>query len=353
MHSNTDLLFEVLGKKNNIGVITLNRPQALNALNLPMIQGLNKRLQEWEKNPAIKVIILQSASSKAFCAGGDVRLLYTEGKNNKKEVLSFFQQEYTLNLYLNNYSKPILAYLNGLTMGGGVGISCHTVFPLATENLTFAMPETAIGLFPDVGGSYVLNRCKGEIGTYLGLTGLPINAADTLYAGIIKYAVASDRLAELTDILLQYSFSANSYQDIDSILRTFHTPLLPAPIVELQPLIDQCFAYDRVEQIIDALTKIEHPWGKETLQTLLTRSPTSLKVTLKLLRLTKNLSLAECLALDFRLINQFLEGHDMFEGIRAKLIDKDNNPQWQPADLAEVSDQEVAQYFDGFPLSRE
>jgi enoyl-CoA hydratase len=328
-----------------IGLITLNRPNALNALSLAMILGLQQQLNLWAGNESIKAIVIRAGSDGAFCAGGDVRSLYHAGKSNLTEQMSFFWHEYHLNQFIHQLNKPYIALMDGITMGGGVGISLHGSHPIASERFVFAMPETGIGFFPDIGASYLLNRCRGSWGRYLGLTGNRMHVPEAMHCGLLRHHVRTEHMGSLLEALIASDLSIDAYQRVDACINTFATAI---PYQELpeQSLIDTCFAPETIEEIHTALTRACTPWAEDMNHTLAKKSPLSLKVTLAQLQKTQGLSLERCLALDYVLVRHFMEGIDFYEGIRALLIDKDKSPQWCPAYLDEVSEDLVRSYFE-------
>ncbi len=284
-----------LERRGGLAVVTLNRPKALNALTLGMYRRLDPQLVAWAVDPAIHAVLIRGAGDRAFCAGGDVRAVYEAGQGKSDGLTAdFFREEYCLIERVYRFPKPYIALLSGITMGGGAGVSIHGSHRVATERFLFAMPETAIGLFPDVGATVFLNRCPGRIGRYLGLTGVRIKAADALYCG----------------------------------LATHYIP-----------------AADTIEGIVAALAAETGDWAREALASLAKASPTSLKITLQQLRMSARLDVAEALQLEYRMTQHVMQRHDFFEGVRAMLVDKDQAPKWQPATLAEVSEDEVAFYF--------
>ncbi len=340
-----DILFDVKGKDKQIGFITLNRPKTLNALTHDMFIALDKQLREWENNKEIKSIIIVPDSERAFCAGGDVRAVYEAVKLKNKNLSQFFAEEYRLNRLLYHYKKPYIALLDGLTMGGGVGISMYSSHPIGTENLMFAMPETAIGFFPDVGTSYLLSRCPDHIGTYLALTGKRLNATECLALGFIKYFIPSKQLDDLTDKLLNDDIDPST-SSLDTLLKDFaQLPDQPTPILDHRDFIKETFSLPTVEAIQDKLKTMNNDWSNEVLAVLDKMSPTSLKVTLSEIQRAKDLDFDACIQMEYRLVNRFLKSHDFFEGIRALLIDKDKSPNWQPATLSQVSDATLTSYF--------
>lgn len=343
-----DVLFQDIGDR---GVIVLNRPKALNALNISMVDKIYPVLKQWESSK--KVVIIEGAGGKAFCAGGDVKSIVTALNEPKGEAVGeiFFRKEYTLNYLIGTYKIPYVALLNGITMGGGVGLSVHGKYRVATENTLFAMPETAIGLFPDVGGTYFLPKLQGKLGLYLGLTGNRLKGMDVLLAGIATHYIPSERLPELKDELVK-SGSPNVEEILNKYnLKDSKQEFCLAPYLDK---INSCFSAPSVEQIIERLKTDGSEWGEKTVQTLLKMSPTSLKVTLNAIEKGKQLDLAECLQMEYRLSCAVLnKNSDFYEGVRALLIDKDQNPKWNPKSLSDVTDTYVNQRFAQLPSEKE
>lgn len=335
-------------QQKTLGVITLNRPKALNALTHDMIVIIYEQLKKWEKDNTVHAVVIRSEGDKAFCAGGDVRWLYEHGRHNLSACMDFFRDEYRLNQYIANYPKPYIALMQGMTMGGGVGVSLHGNYPIAGEQFQFAMPETTIGFFPDIGSSYLLGQCPGAIGMYLGLTGQRITAQDALYCGLIKFIIPADAFPELLDVLSKLDLQHDSKKQLDNCLINFSPPKTPASGA-IAENIEKINTYFSVTHLDETLLKLransQDPWAQSVLQTLLQKSPLSLFVTFSQLQRTKSLSLVECLDIDYTLVKNFMRGHDFYEGVRALLIDKDNSPQWTPANLAEVNKQMVDDYF--------
>ncbi|NNM60318.1 MAG: enoyl-CoA hydratase/isomerase family protein [Legionellales bacterium] len=344
---NEPILFDLLGEENGmVGLITLNRPQALNALTQEMCHLIEKNLHTWENDPRVKAVIIKGTGEKAFCAGGDIRHLYDVGRQGHyEEVLSFFRDEYRLNLQIANYTKPYISLMDGITMGGGAGLSIHGHFRVGTERLTIAMPETTIGFFPDIGATWFLPRCPDEMGTYLGLTGVKADAADGLYLGLIDYFVRSSELDCIIDTLVSTPFSHTDFETVRTILDRFTILAEPSTLETHQETISSCFASDTIETIILALKKCDTPWHEKIIATLKQKSPLSLKVTLAALRRGISQNLATCLQMELSLCEHFIHDPDLYEGIRALIVDKDKNPQWQPASLDKVSKEKVESYF--------
>lgn len=337
-----DVLFSQEGQ---IGIISLNRPKALNALNLTMIMAIEQQLSVWDKTAAIKAVVIRAVPGNAFCAGGDVRWLH-QMHDNRAEQLSFFWHEYRLNHMIHNLSKPYIALMDGMVMGGGVGIALHGSHPVASERFVFAMPETSIGLFPDIGASYLLNRSPGAQGVYLGLTGDKLDAHGALRAGLVTHVISSEYLAGLIDILKQADLAVDAHSTVSQILQDYAlNDDSTADKKATTDAVNHLFAKPSLALIIEGLT--HHPDVKmqQIAEGLSYKSPLSLAVTFEQLKRAKGLSLAQCLAMDFILVGHFMAGHDFYEGIRALLIDKDKNPQWHPARLDLVDESQVCNYF--------
>ncbi|HSC19239.1 MAG TPA: enoyl-CoA hydratase/isomerase family protein [Rhizomicrobium sp.] len=330
-----DVLFEQRGA---LGLITLNRPKALNALTRDMCLATNAQLAAWARDDGIKTVAIRGTGERAFCAGGDIRTLYDAGKAGAPEALKFYRDEYRLNAAIKHFPKPYVALLHGIVMGGGVGVSVHGSHRVANETVMFAMPETGIGLFPDVGGSYFLPRCPGELGIYLALTGARLTTADTLYAGVATHFVP----ARDTEALLS---ALEAGTDPDMALRSFsETPAEPQ-LASVREAIDRTFAEDSLDGILAALEADGGEWAVKTLSTLRGKSPTSLKITFLQMREGARLSFDDCMRMEFRLVSRVMAGHDFYEGVRAAIIDKNNAPRWNPAALADVSSAEIESYF--------
>jgi len=333
-----EILFEA---KGGVGLVTLNRPQALNALTLAMVRALDARLRAWASDSEVRCVVIRGAGDRAFCAGGDIRALYDSGRS-KSDMLTadFYREEYRLNRLIKRYPKPYVALIGGVTMGGGVGVSVHGSHRVATERTLFAMPETGIGLFPDVGGSYFLPRCPGRIGFYLGLTGARIKAADCLYAGIATHHVPFSALDELVDALRRRSKDA-----VTDIIMRFTTSPGAAPLQRDRAAIDRCFAATSVEAIQEALEIDGSAWAKIARAAMDEKSPMCEKVTLRQLERGAVMPFEDCMVMEFRLSQRAMAAHDFYEGVRAAVIDKDRAPKWRPASLAEVCESDVEAWF--------
>jgi enoyl-CoA hydratase len=337
-----DILFKQQGQ---LGLITLNRPSTLNALTLPMIMALQKQLEIWKEDNTIQAVVLQAAPGNAFCAGGDIRWLYA-GRDDTNEQMQFFWHEYRLNHYIHQFGKPYIALMDGMTMGGGVGVSMHGSHPIATERFIFAMPETSIGFFPDIGASYLLSRSSGFLGIYLGLTGNRIGPYDAVKAGLAKQVISSEHIPEFVNKLLETDLSQDAHTQVDNCINAFIKSPSLTEMSQIKPLIDVCFSEPTVELIKHALRGSDGAWAEGVDTTLSQKSPLSLKITLSQLQKAKKMSLAECLKMDFDLVGHFMTGNDFYEGVRALLIEKDKSPQWNPAHLEYVTENMVVNYFE-------
>ncbi len=332
-------------EEGHIGIVTLQRTGALNALTLRMIHALQHKLQVWQEDNHVHAVVIRSALDKAFCAGGDVRWLYDTGLSDHHEQMQFFWHEYRLNHFIHHFSKPYIALMDGITMGGGVGISLHGSHPVATENFKFAMPETAIGFFPDIGASYLLSQCSGALGVYLGLTGHRFNADEACVAGLVKYCISSDKLQLVLEQLIEADLSKDPHERVDACLNAFASPVTKS-LIELQTKVDDSFNEAEVESIFANLANVGDEWHITTLNNLGKKSPISLKVTLAQLQKAKTMSMAACVKMDYCLVGHFMREPDFYEGVRALLIDRDKNPHWQPNTLANVTNAKIADYFE-------
>lgn len=335
MSEEPEILFEQRGP---IGIVTLNRPKVLNALTYNMVKQLHPQLEQWADDDSITTVVIQAVGEKAFCAGGDIRVLHDQGKAGSPEVINFYRDEYRLNRYIKRYPKPYVALMSGINMGGGVGVSVNGSHRVASERLTFAMPETGIGLFPDVGGTYFLPRCPGEVGMYLGLTGARLKVADAIYAGIADAFVPADRHEALLARLVDGAA-------VDAAIAAETEATDDAPLAELQGPIDAAFSADSVDDILQRLDADASEWATKTAETIRSKSPLSTRVAFGQIRAGAELDFEDCMSLEFRLTNRFMAAPDFYEGVRAVVIDKDQAPKWQPASLDAVTDEQVAGYF--------
>jgi enoyl-CoA hydratase len=335
-----------LARRGGLVVVTLNRPRALNALSLPMCRTLSAGLASWQADPEIHAVLIKGAGERAFCAGGDIRWLYgvltSEGV---AAAVRFYAVEYPMNARLHHFTKPYVALLDGITMGGGVGVSVHGSHRVATERTLFAMPETGIGLFPDVGATYVLPRLAGALGIYLGLTGARLGAADCLAAGIATQHVPAARLVALEDALAGADLSVDAFAAVNRVLAEFQTDPGAAELPGWRERIDQSYGQSRLEEVMEALAGEPSGWGRAQLAELGRKSPTSLAVIFRQLQTGHTLDFNAAMRLEYRLVHRFMAGHDFSEGVRALIIDKDNRPRWRPGQLSEVTPDDVAAYF--------
>ncbi|XP_050772338.1 3-hydroxyisobutyryl-CoA hydrolase, mitochondrial isoform X3 [Gopherus flavomarginatus] len=349
MSKHTDSTADVLLEKRGCaGVITLNRPKALNAFNLSMIRQIYLQLKTWEKDPETFLIIIKGTGGKAFCAGGDIRAITDAGKVGDRLTQDFFREEYILNNAIGTCQKPYVALIDGITMGGGVGLSVHGHFRVATEKTLFAMPETAIGLFPDVGGGYFLPRLSGKIGYCLALTGFRLKGRDSQKAGIATHFVESEKLPALEEDLI--ALKSPSKENVADVLNSYHMKCKidqekQFVLDEHMDKINSLFSANSMEEIIQNLKQDGSPFALKQLETINKMSPTSLKMTLRQLREGASMNLQDVLIMEYRLSQACMSGHDFYEGVRAVLIDKDQVPKWKPATLEEVTDEFVDNCF--------
>ena len=332
--ANTDILFS---REGALGQITLNRPKALNALTHGMCASILGQLQEWARDSEVRAVLIDAAPGRAFCAGGDLHAIYESGRKHDGTAQAFFTTEYRLNAAVKHFPKPYVALIDGIAMGGGVGVSVHGSHRVASENALFAMPETGIGLFPDVGGSYFLPRLPGELGMYLALTGARIGPADMIYAGIATHFIPAAKFPAIAPRL-------SEGEPVDSLLGSMQEQPGPALLVDHRAVIDRLFSASSMEAVMKGLHE-EGEWGKETASLLRERSPTSLKLTFRQMREGRNLDFDSCMRMEYRLTNRALEGNDFYEGVRVTLIDKGKRPHWQPPTLEAVSDAAIAPFF--------
>ncbi|CAG7836885.1 unnamed protein product [Allacma fusca] len=347
-----DVILESVNRK---GIITLNRPKALNALNLSMLRKIYPVLKEWESSQ--KFVIIKGSGGRAFCAGGDVRAVTDSATAGTDLYKDFFREEYMLNALVGTLHIPYIALIDGITMGGGVGLSVHGQYRVATEKTVFAMPETAIGLFPDVGGSYFLPRLGGRLGLFLALTGYRLKGGDCLRAGIATHVCNSDTIDFLEQDLISLEASDSTPAGIETILQRYND-LCPAAkqsfsLQDKLTKIDAIFKADSIEGIISGLKTENSEWSLGIVDILSKMSPTSLKTTFKLLVEGADLDLQQCLKMEYRLSQRCCETHDFIEGVRALLVDKDQKPQWDPRTLADVTDSYVNTFFAPLPADRE
>ncbi|MDQ3124819.1 MAG: enoyl-CoA hydratase/isomerase family protein [Pseudomonadota bacterium] len=333
--------------ESGVGRITLNRPKALHALNRAMCEAMTEALLVWRTDDAVKSVLIDHAGERGFCAGGDIRMIAESGAGDGSEARAFFKVEYRLNHLMFEYPKPITAIVDGIVMGGGVGISEPADIRVATDRTTYAMPETGIGLFPDVGGGWFLPRLPSQTGVWLALTGARLKAADTVALGIHTHFVPAGRIEALKAALMAHPDNPHA------VAASFVAEAGPAPTAGLHEAIDRLFAFDTVEEIFAALEADGSEWSMAQLATLKTKSPQSLKVTLRQLRIgATHVSFADNMALEYRLGGRVVRTHDFLEGVRAVVVDKDNAPNWSPADLAGVSEADLVRLFAPIPADQ-
>ncbi|MGW2371278.1 enoyl-CoA hydratase/isomerase family protein [Kitasatospora sp. NPDC001683] len=329
----------VLDRDGGLGRIVLNRPRALNSLTHGMIATIRATLDDWAADDRVRAVVLTGAGERGLCAGADLRAMHREVVAGGAGTRAFFRDEYRLNALIARYPKPFVALMDGITMGGGVGLSGHGAVRVVTERSTVAMPETRIGLVPDVGGSRLLARAPGELGTHLGLTSASMGPGDALLCGFADHFVPSARIPELLEALARDAEPATT-------VAAHAEPPPPAELAEQRDWIDTCYAADTVEEIVERLLDSGVPEAKESAELVLGNSPTAVKVTLAALRRARALpSLEAVLDQEYRISCAALDGPDLVEGIRAQVIDKDRNPQWSPRTLADVTEADVARFL--------
>ncbi|RZN00288.1 3-hydroxyisobutyryl-CoA hydrolase [Bradyrhizobium genosp. SA-3] len=337
-----DLIARVEGAA---GVIRLNRPKALNAVTLEMFRDIDKALHRFESDPAVSVILLEGAGERGLSAGGDIRTLWESSKVNGDLGKILWREEYILNARIKTFPKPYVAFMDGIVMGGGVGLSAHASHRVVTDRTKLAMPEVGLGFFPDVGGTYLLSHSPGEIGTYFGLTGQTMNGPDAIHAKFADWVVPAVRLPELREALTKLHSGATA-ADVSKLINGFATSETAGPVAAKEPTIDALFGFDRMEDIFTALKRDGSEFALTTLKTLNEKSPRGMVVTLNLLRLArKSSSLEECLVREYRAALEVFRSDDFREGVRAAVIDKDRNPSWSPPRIEDVTPQILAAYF--------
>jgi len=346
MAGGTDILFE---RRGAAGVVILNRPHALNAVSHDMVRSLAAKLADWASDSAVTRVIVTAAGDRAFSAGGDLRALYDLGRAGRyEEALAFWRDEYRLNAMIKRYRKPYVALIDGVVMGGGVGISVHGSHRVAGDAFAFAMPEVGIGFFPDVGATWFLPRLPGELGTYCGLTGERLDAADGVGSGIATHRVRSGMFPDLLNALC-------SAVPTEALLGAFAKPGGEGTVMGRRAWIDRFFRGDRVEDILAELdaasagSSSEAGFAAVTAATIRAKSPLSLKLTLAQLRRGRALDFDECMRTEYRVVSRVVRGHDFYEGVRSVIIDKDQRPRWQPSSLAAVSAADVERHFAAVP----
>jgi enoyl-CoA hydratase len=335
----------IVRREGAAGIIRLNRPKAINAMTLEMSLGIDAALDRFEADPAVALVLLEGAGERGLCAGGDIRGLWENSKAGGDLGKVFWRQEYIMNARIAKFPKPYVAFMDGLVMGGGVGLSAHGRHRVVTEKTKLAMPEVGLGFFPDVGGTWLLSRTPGEIGTYFGLTGQTMNGPDAIHARFADAVVPSGKWPALREALTKVRAGANS-ADVKTLIDSFATSETAGPVAAMQAKIDAWFAYDRMQDIVAALEADGSELAQATLKTLSEKSPRGMVVTLKLLRLARTASsLEECLVREYRAALQVFASDDFREGVRAAVIDKDRNPKWSPPRIEDVTPEMVAPYL--------
>ncbi|KOS60494.1 enoyl-CoA hydratase/isomerase family protein [Lysinibacillus sp. FJAT-14222] len=342
-----EVLFSV--SDGGVAFITLNRPKALNSLSYEMLKPIGEKLKEWQTNDQIHVIVLKGEGEKGFCAGGDIKTLYKARSSQEafEKAEIFFEEEYKVDMAIYRFPKPIIACLDGIVMGGGVGLTYGASHRIITERTKWAMPEMNIGFFPDVGAAHFLNKAPGFIGRYLALTASVIQAPDVLFANAADSYMDSDKLSEFLARVEQTEWHG---LDVNVILNQLLTAYASHPVKNgklsaLQNEIDKHFSKDTVEEILESLEKDPSEFASETKQLLLSKSPSSLKITLKQLTDGKEKTLEECFATDLLLAKKFLRHDDFFEGVRSVVIDKDRNPQYIYKTVVDFTDEDIKKFF--------
>jgi enoyl-CoA hydratase len=334
-------------REQRAGRITLNRPKALNALTWPMVKAITAALTAWRDDPTVHYVVLDGAGDRGLCAGGDVRWLYDIRTDGVTEANQFWREEYSLNSLIARYPKPFVAIMDGIVMGGGIGLSAHGRHRIVTERSQIAMPETTIGLVPDVGGTWLLSRAQGQLGVYLGLTGARMSGPDAIQVGFADTFVASGRLADLVARL-----SAQAGDAVDDIIDEMAEPVPVSGLTANRALIDQLFAGETLPAIHAALLTTTDPLATKARADLAVRSPKALALALEAIRRAKSYGrMEDALAVEFRLCTRLYEDGEFSEGVRALLIDKDKAPKWNPPDIAGVTPELIASYF--APLARD
>jgi len=335
----------IVRREGSAGIIRLNRPKALNAMTLEMSLGIDAALDQFEADPAVALVLLEGAGERGLCAGGDIRGLWESSKVGGDLGKVFWRQEYVMNARIAKFPKPYVAFMDGLVMGGGVGLSAHSSHRVVTERTKLAMPEVGLGFFPDVGGTWLLSHSPGELGTYFGLTGQTMNGPDAIHARFADAVVPSAKWPALREALTKVRTDVTS-AEVKKLIDGFATGETAGPVAAMQATIDKWFAYDRMQDIVAALQRDGSELAQATLKTLNEKSPRGMVVTLKLLRLARTAkSLEECLVREYRAALQVFASDDFREGVRAAVIDKDRNPRWSPPRIEDVTTEMVAPYF--------
>jgi enoyl-CoA hydratase len=332
----------IVWREGRAGRLTLNRPKALNALTYGMVNTITAALQQWADDPAVELVILDGAGDRGLCAGGDVRWLYDSRASGTAAAEAFWRDEYVLNDLIARYGKPFVALMDGIVMGGGIGLSGHAAIRVVTERSQLAMPETAIGLIPDVGGTWLLSRAQGKLGIYLGLTGTRMSGSDAIQAGFADHYIPAAGLAELCRRLAAPDSRDTAFEIVDDMAGA-----VPAsPLAEKRTLIDRLFAGDGVQEILRTLLTTTDDLALKARADMAKCSPIALVLTHEAIRRARTYaSLREALDAEFRLCTRLYEAGEFNEGVRALLVDKDKSPRWNPARIEDVGPDLVAHYF--------
>ena len=332
-----DILFE---KRGRAGFVTLNRPKALNALSFDMVRALARQLTIWQDDPEIAHVVVTGAGDKAFCAGGDIRSIYDARHAGETEGLgAFFRDEYLLNAQIKAYPKPYIALINGIVMGGGVGVSVHGSHRIGTEKTMFAMPETGIGFFPDVGGTFFLPRMPGKSGVYCALSAGRLKQGDALATGVLTHTIAENSLADLEQCL-------ETAQDIGAALAPYLVQPERGPVSDNLEVIEDGFSGDTVENILARLEASGNAFAEKAAAQIRSKSPTSVLIAFEQMKRGGGLSFNDCMKLEYRIVSRILQGSEFYEGIRAVLVDKDQDPKWSPSQFSQVDSADLASYFE-------
>lgn len=331
----SDILFDVEG---GVGYITLNRPKVRNALTTPMVKAITAHLDDWEGDPDVRMVLIRGAGDHGLCAGGDVKGMYAGAVARDDSTVEFFRAEYRMNARIHQFSKPYIAIMDGIVMGGGIGVSAHGSVRIVTERSVLAMPEVTIGICPDVGATWLLAQAPGELGTYLAMTGASFGPGDAIYAGFADLCMPVANLAAF-EVRVQH-------ESLDGLLRELTMPTPESALSQDQAWIDDCFRYDSVGDILGALDSSGLPQARDAAALIRTKSPLAVSVSLAAIRRAQKLeSVEHCLEMEFGISSSLMLGPDGIEGVRALIIDKDRNPRWSPPTFAEVTEEQVAAAF--------
>ncbi len=342
-----EILFEA---RNHIGFVTLNRPAVLNALSSSMLVQMHAQLRQWALDASIYAVVVRGAGDRAFCAGGDVRAVHASFTPSSNAHRDFFASEYRLDYFIHRYPKPYIALMDGIVMGGGMGIAQGASLRVVTDRTRMAMPEVGIGFFPDVGASYFLSRLPGALGIYLGLSGAQIRAADALYAGLADVYVPHEALDSLDTALSTLRWGGDHTADMHGAVRALATAKLPEPaLASLRSAIDAHFSGSDIQAILQSLqsesSAAYHDWARHTLKMMAARSPLMMSVTARQLKRGRTMTLPDCFRMELGMVLHCFEQGDFREGVRALLVDKDNAPHWNPPRIENVTEEMIEAFF--------